>query len=38
MISGSTSALIFIQIAAGWPALAWAISSRDVVADALRAG
>ena len=35
MISGSTSAFIFIQIAAGWPALACAISCVDVLEDAL---
>ena len=35
MISGSTSALSFIQIAAGSPALACAISCVDVLADAL---
>ena len=35
MISGSTSEFIFIQIAAGRPALACAISCVDVLADAL---
>ena len=38
MISGSTSEFIFIQIAAGRPALAWAISCGDVLEDARCAG
>ena len=37
MISGSTSALSFIQIAAGWPALGMRDLLLDVLADAVAA-